>query len=175
MSQAAGQAAGAAVGAAVGGVLGGPAGAFAGASIGAGGVGFLQQRSAGQTQGMLDSAALQLNAEQARTQAAERSAALARTFRKSLASQMALATMRGGAGSLAAQFGVESFQNYMEDRKAIESGLAVSESSTKIGEATNKAKANERDLRAVSNFASTAFSGVNFSNLLKSGGQGGGK
>ena len=166
MAQASGQAAGLAVGAAVGSLLG-PVGTYAGAAIGVGAAGFLQQSSANKTQGQLDEAALNLNMEQARLKAAEQSSMLARNFRKALASQVAVASMRGGAGSIAAQFGSESYQNYMEDKSAIESGLAVSEAQGKLSSAQLSADKNTRDLKALSNFTSTAFSGVNFSNLLK--------
>jgi len=167
MSQAGQQAAGAAVGAAIGAVAGGPAGAVAGASIGAGVVGAGQSYFAGQEQGLLDKAALETNLAQARASAAEKSAVLASNFRKSLASQVAIAGMRGGAGSLVAQFGIEDFQNFMQDQKAIELGLKVSETQGKIGEAQNKADANTRNIKTAKDFASTTLDAVNFSNLLK--------
>lgn len=178
MAQASQQAAGAAVGAAIGFVVtaGNPAGAIMGGQLGAAGVGAVQSKFAGDTQGDIDEAALNLNLEQARLSAAEKSAALARNFRKSLASQIAIASMRGGAGSLVAQFGSESFQNYMEDKSAIEAGLAVSETQGSIGKAKLKADANTRDIKSFGNFASSSFDAVNFSNLLKgSGSNGGGK
>ena len=169
MSQAGQQAAGAAVGAAVGFVATGfnPAGAAAGAGIGAAAVGALQSKSAGDTQGELDEATLNLNMEQARLSAAEKSAVLARNFRKSLASQVAIAGMRGGAGSLVAQFGAESFQNYMEDKTAIEAGLEVSEAQGKLSTAQLGADATVRDMKTVTAFASSASKAINFSDLLK--------
>jgi len=170
MSQAGQQAAGAAVGATVGGFIGGPARAIMGAQIGAAGVGAFQSKSAGDNQGMLDEAALRLNMEQARLTAAERSSALARKFRKSLASQVAIASMRGGSGSLVAQFGSESFQNFLEDQGAIDRGLAVAERQGDIAGAELKAKANTRDTKTAGNFASSAFDAVNFSGLLKGSG-----
>ena len=171
MAQAGQQAAGAAVGAAIGAFAGGPVGAVAGAQIGAASVGAIQSKFAGDTQGMLDEAALNLNLEQARLSAAEKSAALARNFRKSLASQVAIASMRGGAGSLVAQFGAESYQNFIQDNKAIEAGLNIAEAQGKIGRAQLKADANTRDIKALSSFATSSFDAVNFSNLLKGGGK----
>lgn len=171
MSQAGQQAAGAAVGAAVGFAAGGPAGAFAGASIGAAGVGALQAHDASETQGIMDEAALKVNMAQARQTAAERSALLARNFRKSLASQVAIASMRGGSGSLVAQFGTEAFQNFIEDQGAIEAGLDVAETQGKLSSAQIDANKETRDLKALGKFSSTAFDAVNFSNLLKSGGK----
>lgn len=168
MANVSGQAAGMAVGAAVGSLFG-PLGTAAGASIGSGAAGYFQQSSANKTQGQLDEAALNLNMEQARLKASEQSSTLARNFRKALASQVAVASMRGGSGSLAAQFGRESYQNYLEDKSAIDAGLAVSEAQGKLSGAQIEADKQTRDLKALSNFTSTAFSGVNFSNLLNKG------
>lgn len=166
MAAAAGQAAGLAVGAAVGAIAGGPAGATAGAQIGVAGAGFLQQRKAGQVQDTLDTAALRLNQEQARTVAAEKSAIHAANFRKALASTVAFASLRGGAGSVARQFGQESVKSFLEDQKAIESGLQISEAQTDISRANLSAKSTARNITNLSRFAQSAFSGVNL-NLLK--------
>lgn len=171
MSQAGQQAAGAAVGAAVGAVAGGPVGAVMGAQIGGATVAAGQSYFAGQEQGMLDDAALKMNMAQARLNAAEKSAVLARNFRKSLASQVAVAAMRGGTGSLVAQFGIEDYQNYMQDQKAIESGLKIAETQGAIGEAQNKADANTRDIKVFKDFTSSVGDAVNFSNLLKGKGK----
>lgn len=167
MAAAAGQAAGLAVGAAVGSILG-PGGAAAGASIGSSVVGFLEETSANKTQGILDDAALRLNQEQARLKASEASSIHARNFRKALASQVSLASMRGGAGSLVTQFGSESFQNFLQDQKAIETGLKVSEAQGAIGEATNAANQVARESRAISRLAGNVAEGINL-NLLKPG------
>lgn len=166
MAAAAGQAAGLAVGAAVGAIAGGPAGATAGAQIGVAGAGFLQQRKAGKTQETLDRTSLRLNQEQARTAAAEKSAIHARNFRKALASTVAFASLRGGSGSVARQFGQESFKNFLEDQQALQAGLEISEAQTAISQANLSAKSNARNITNLSRFAQSAFGGVNL-NLLK--------
>lgn len=167
MSQAGQQAAGAAVGAAIGAFAGGPAGAAAGMSIGAGIVGSIQGIVGSSQQSTIDDAALQLNITQARSKAAEQASVLASNFRKSLASQVAIAGMRGGAGSLVAQFGAESYQNYTEDKKSIEAGLAVSEASERIKTAENIADRNTRETKIASNLLSSTTNSINFNNLLK--------
>ena len=167
MSQAGQQAAGAAVGAAVGAVAGGPPGAIAGASLGASAVGAGQSFFAGEDQNTIDQAALKLNVEQARLSASEKSAVLARNFRKSLASQVAIASMRGGAGSLAAQFGAESYQNFLQDQKSIDVGLNVSETQAKIADANARAIRNTSEIKTGTTFGSSALNAVNVSGLLK--------
>ena len=174
--QAAGQAAGTAIGAAIGTYVGGPVGGVVGAQIGSSAVGSIQSFTAGDTQTEIEEAALETNRAQARESAAERSAVLAGKFRKALATQVSIASMRGGSGSLALQFGRESMENYLADKDAIARGLQISETQSKIAEAEIDANANARHLKALSNFTTSAFSSINFSNLLKGtgGGKGGG-
>ena len=165
MAAAAGQAAGLAVGAAVGSIVPG-IGTVAGAAIGSAAAGFFGETTAGKIQGTLDQAALNLNREQARLKAAETAAIHASNFRQALASQVSLASMRGGSGSLTAQFGQESFSNFLRDQKAIELGLQVSEAQGDITQAGLSAAQSKRDLAAATRFGQTAFSGINL-NLLK--------
>jgi len=170
MSGASGQAAGLAVGAAVGAIagtlLGGPAGALAGASIGSGAAGFFFEEKAGREQGAIDQASLNLNREQARLKAAETSSIHASNFRSALASQLSVASMRGGSGSVAAQFGQTSFSNFLRDQEAIQTGLDISEIQGDISQAGLSAKQSARDLTALARFTQTAASGINL-NLLK--------
>lgn len=160
MANAAGQAAGLAIGAAIGSFFG-PAGALAGASIGSAAIGYYDEDQAGKAQTTLDTAALRLNQEQARLQAAEKSAVHAANFRQALASQVAIASMRGGSGSLAAQFGNQAFKEYAEDRRAIDTGLAITEAQGKLAQAEISANKVSRDLNAFSRFTSNASRGIN--------------
>lgn len=166
MSGASGQAAGLAVGAAVGAIVGGPAGAVAGASIGSSVAGFADETRANKTQGTLDQATLNLNREQARLKAAENAAVHASNFRSALASQLSVASMRGGSGSVAAQFGQASFGNFLRDQKAIETGAAVSEVQGDISQAELLAKQSARDMQALARLGQNATSSINL-NLLK--------
>lgn len=170
MANSAGQAAGLAIGAAIGSFFG-PAGALAGASIGSAGAGYLEEQSAGKTQGVLDSAALRLNMEQARLKAAETSATHAENFRQALAHQVALASMRGGSGSLVAQFGNQAYKEYVEDRKAIDRGLAITEAQGKLSGAELTAKGVSRDINAFSRFTTNATRGVDM-NIFSRGEKG---
>jgi hypothetical protein len=166
MSGASGQAAGLAVGAAVGAIAGGPAGAVTGASIGSSLAGFTGERKANKAQSTLDQASLNLNREQARLKAAETAAVHASNFRSALASQMSVASMRGGTGSVAAQFGTSSFQNFLRDQKAIETGAAISEIQSDITQAGLYAKQSARDMSSIARLAQSATSAINL-NLLK--------
>lgn len=163
MAQAAGQAAGLAVGAAVGSLVGQPA---AGAALGGSAVGFLQERGAQKTQTELDRAALHLNREQARTQAAERSAIHANKFRNALASQVALASMRGGSGSLVKAFGNQAYRTFLQDEEAISTGVEISEIQGDIQQANITARSEAKELGALTRFSSNAFEGIN-TNILK--------
>ena len=162
MSDFAGQAAGLAVGAAVGSLVGQP---LAGAAIGSSAAGFFGEAKENKIQGTIDQAALNLNREQARLKAAEAGAIHARNFRKNLASQLSVASMRGGSGSIAAQVGAESMGNFARDQQAIDTGLAISETAGDIAQADLSAKQAQRDLTALTRFTSNAFSGINL-NLL---------
>lgn len=159
MANAAGQAAGLAIGAAIGSFFG-PAGALAGASFGSSAAGYLGESSANRIQSTLDNAALQLNMEQARLKAAEQSAVHAENFRQALAHQVSLASMRGGSGSLVAQFGNQAYKEYIEDRKAIDRGLAIAEAQGKLAGAELTASSVSRDLNAFSRFSQNAFRGI---------------
>jgi hypothetical protein len=172
MSGASGQAAGLAVGAAVGAIggsifpgVGTAIGATTGASIGSSVAGFFGEKEAGEAQGALDQASLNLNREQARLKAAETSAIHASNFRSALASQMSVASMRGGSGSIAAQFGQASFGNFLRDQQAIETGLGVSEAAGAISQAGLSAKQSARDLSAITRLAQTSTSAINLSLL----------
>lgn len=168
MSAVAGQAAGLAVGAAVGSLLG-PAGALAGAQIGSAGFGFLQQTQAARTQQMIDMAALKLQQEQARTKAAEQSAIHASQFRQALASQIALASLRGGAGSVATMFGNQAYRTFLQDQKAIETGLMTAETALKIREAEIKARRASADLKAYTRLIGTGIEGINLNLFTERG------
>ncbi len=164
MAAAAGQAAGLAVGAAVGSIIPG-VGTMAGAALGAGVTGLFQQQHASGIQTQLDTAALELNREQARLKAAEGSAVHAANFRQALASQVSSAAMRGGTGSLVAQFGHQAYASFLRDQRAIEAGLEVSEAQADITGAGIAAQKESRDIAALTRFGQTAFSGINL-NLL---------
>lgn len=166
MAGAAGQAAGLAVGAAVGSIVPG-VGSLVGASVGgsigsvAGGLfdfGTTSRLTAAQQK--VDTAALKLNQAQFHAKASAAGAIHAANFRQALASQVALATMRGGSGSLATQFGSQAYSSFLADQKAIDAGVEVADVQSQLGQAdidARAAAASQLNLgRAVS-----AFDGIN--------------
>lgn len=153
MTGASGQAAGLAVGAAVGSVLAPGAGTAAGASIGAAAGGLIGSLSNISTQKKLDTEALKLNQSQAHAKAAAAAAIHAQDFRQALASQVALSMMRGGSGSLVAQFGNQAYKTFIEEQDAIEKGIKVSDVQTKLGRADISAKTEAAQIAAVTKAA----------------------
>lgn len=139
MSGSAGQAAGLAVGAAVGSVVPG-VGTMAGASIGGSIGGFFDSYTSARTQHMVDKATIRLNQAQFHAKAADAAATHAANFRQALASQVAISSMRGGGGSLGIQFAGQSYQNFVQDQKAIESGVKVADVQAQLNQANATAK-----------------------------------
>lgn len=164
MAAAAGQAAGLALGAAVG-SLAGPGGALAGAAIGSSAAGFFEKGHDDRTQAKLETAALRVNQEQARLKAAESASINASRFRGALASQMSLASMRGGSGSVARQFGQQAFETFLEDQRAINAGLALSEVQGNISGAEQFAKQAARQSRNITQFVSSSVGGIDLNKL----------
>src|SRR6188508_2101607 len=101
--------------------------AFAAAATGVAGATYIGSKQAAGTQNIIDQAAIELNQEQARLQSAEAALANAGSFRKALASQVALASLRGGSGSVMRQFGAESYSNFLQDQEAIKRGVRLSD------------------------------------------------
>lgn len=175
MSGAAGQAAGLAVGAAVGAVIGGVttggvgtgAGAVAGASLGSAAGSLVTSLFNVDTQNEIDTATLKLNQEQAHAKAAAQSAIHAQKFRQALASQMALSTMRGGSGSVATQFGAQSYRNFIEDQQAIERGVDIADVQASLTQAEIDAKKDASQTKALNTAATTAISAFDSINLNK--------
>lgn len=163
MSGAESQAAGLAVGAAVGSIVPG-AGTVVGAKVGAGlglAVGSVLNS---QTQAKSEMAALRLNQEAAHARAADLSARHAANFRQALASQVSLASMRGGSGSLAAQFGSQAMQSFTQDQRSIAIGESVADTQAAFGKAGVTAKEQASNILAAGQ-AISAFDPVNFNKL----------
>jgi len=151
-----GQAAGLAVGAAVGSVVPG-VGTAVGASLGSA-AGSLVDSS---LQEEMESTALQLNQDQAHAAASDKSAMHASNFRQALASQVSMANMRGGAGSLGSQFGSQAMRTFEADQRAIQIGDAVTDVAGALGKADISARAGARRTKAVG----TALKGFDALNL----------
>lgn len=163
MSGVTGQAAGLAVGAAVGSIIPG-VGTAAGAAVGAGVGSLITSLSTSDTQHHVDTAALQLNLEQHRTQAAEKSAIHAQNFRRALASQIAISSMRGGSGSITRQFASQAYSTFLDDQRAIELGLSVTEAQGGLSQADINARRDARNTTAFGKVIS-AFDGINLNKV----------
>lgn len=160
MAAAAGQAAGLAVGAAVGSLIPG-VGTLAGAALGSSAGGLYGSLSNISTQKKIDRAALQLNQAQMHAKAAEQGAIHAENFRQALASHVALASMRGGSGSLATQFGNQAYRKFIEDQQSIEAGVKTADVQGLLGEADITARTQAAQGRAIGRAAISAFDGFN--------------
>lgn len=79
---------------------------------------------------------------------------------QALASQIAIASMRGGSGSLATQFGNQAYRTFIEDQQAIEAGLKVSDVQSELGTADITARTDASRIAAIGRTIS-AFDGLN--------------
>lgn len=139
--------------------------AFAAAATGVAGYGYVSERKAAESQYRIDEANIELNREQGRLQAAEAASSNATGFRKALASQVALASMRGGSGSLVRQFGGESYSNFLRDQKAIQMGERLVDVRAKNQLAQAKANRSSRKTSAAVGALSSSINSWNFSNM----------
>lgn len=120
----------------------------------------------GQSRNMegIDLARLNAEKEQAKLAASERALSNAQAFRRSLSSQMALASFRGGfGGSLARQFGSQSMSNFFQDQAAIERGIRGIDTSATMAAANIRAQRGARDLGAYTGFATGLLGSTNLS------------
>ena len=159
MAGAAGQAAGLAVGAAVGSFVPG-VGTFAGGAIGGALGGTYSSIKNNSAQAKLERETLKLNQAQFHARADEQAAIHAATFRQSLAHQVALAGMRGGSGSIAAQFGSQAYKTFLEDQNAIQSGKQIADVQVSLTGADITARKDASNTLAIGR-AISAFDGLN--------------
>lgn len=123
-----------------------------------------QQLAVSGAQKSLDLATIEANKEQAKLQAAESALSNAQGFRKALASQLSLASFRGGPGSsIAAQFGAESMANFAADQRAIERGVQQINTAATIQSAGASLNAQSRNLSIIGGVANSALALANFS------------
>jgi hypothetical protein len=139
--------------------------AFSAASTAVQGASFLSGRSAAKSQRNVDLANAELVQEQSRLRAAQAAQQSTVGFRKALASQLALAGMRGGSGSVMRQFGSESYSNYLADQENINRGMSIANIQAQNSKAQaygNEAASNQRGLAQLT---STGLAGFNLNNL----------
>ncbi len=148
--------------------------AFAAAATAVAGATYVGQKQAASNQLKIDEAGIELQREQSRLQAAEAGQQHAVGFRKALASQVALASMRGGAGSVVRQFGSESYSNFLNDQEAIKRGVRLADLQSTHAYAQAYANRSASNLRATSQFATSTLNAWNLSGIGQGGGAKGG-
>ena len=132
------------------------------ASAASTGLGLVSSRQ----QEKLDLATLNAETERAKLVASEQAASQAVGFRNSLASQLALSSLRAGAGgSLVRQFGAESFSNFLADQRAIGSKQRFIDASADLGRAQARSNRFSRDVSSVSSLLSTGIDAVNLNDV----------
>ena len=135
--------------------------AFAAAATGVAGASYLSQSSAARTQRIIDEGAIELQQEQYRLQAAEAASQNATSFRKALASQVALASLRGGSGSVLRQFTGESYHNFLQDQEAIKRGVRLSDIQAMHNRAQSSANQSASNLKGLTQFAGASLNAWN--------------
>lgn len=93
----------------------------------AAGYSYYQQNQSNKTQYLLEQSSLELEKEQYRLQSQEKALSVASNFRQSLASQLALASQRGGAGSVARQFAGGALSALNKDLQAVQQGVSLND------------------------------------------------
>lgn len=139
--------------------------AFGAAATAIQGATYLAGRSAANSQSRVDEAAINFAREQSRLRAAQAAAQSAVGFRKALASQLALASMRGGTGSVARQFGSESYANFLTDQENINSYSALGDLTALNQVAQSKANHAAGNAKGLTNVATTALNSFNLSSF----------
>lgn len=88
----------------------------------------------------------------------------ARTFKQNIASQVALASVRGGPGSTSLrQFGSASYANFLQDQASIARGVRNVGTSAQLQRGGASTKRLGRDLGILANTAGNIFNMTNFS------------
>lgn len=131
--------------------------AFAAAATAVAGATYITGQKAARNQYKIDEAGIELQREQSRLQAAEAGAQHATGFRKALASQVALASMRGGAGSVLRQFGSDSYSNFIKDQEAIKRGVRLADIQAVHNSAQAHANKYSSNVKGLTQFASTSL------------------
>ena len=130
---------------------------LAGSSISTG-VGMIGSRQAEK----LDLAKLNAETERAKLVASEQAGMHAKGFRNSLASQLALSSLRSGAGgSMVRQFGAESMSNFLADQRAITSKSKFIDVSSNLARAQIKSNRFSNDISSISSLLGQGIQSVN--------------
>jgi hypothetical protein len=142
------------------------AGAQVAVAVGSAVAGAISSRKAARRQAALEGLALDTNLKQARLKAAESAEINAQSFRKALASQVAIGAQRGASGTLLATYGQEAYRNFLKDQRAIELGLDLSEIQGAISREEISANKRAKELAAYTRFAQLGTRGINLNQLF---------
>lgn len=151
--------------AAAGALSAGAIGAAA-ASVGLSAYSAITQVSAAKSQRIVDESAINLKNEQAKFQAEEQALLHTTNFRKSLASQLAIAGMRGGAGSIATQLGQESLSNLNQDLTAIQRGARLADVQSSQARAESRGRVSATKTTAITQFGKSTLDTLNMNEIF---------
>lgn len=113
----------------------------------------------------VEMATIELEREQAKLAASEQAYQKSLDFRSALSSQLALASLRGGAG-LMTQFGSNAMANYLQDQKVLTNRARFIDISANMARATSKANRFTRDMSSIGQLASQGLNQINFNELM---------
>jgi len=117
-------------------------------------------------QSKVDKARISYETAQAELAAADAAYENTRSYRRALGAQILSGSIRGAPGSSPlVQFTMDTFANYARDQAAISRRGAQAQIAGNIATANMRSERLTRDLGLVSNYFSSAFSGVNLNSL----------
>ncbi len=106
--------------------------------------------------------------ERAKLVGAETALTAAQDFRTSLASQLAISSLRGGAGgSISQQFGSKSISNFLADQKSLESQQKFLGIKSDLQRSEIKANRLSRDINSVGSLLKDVSGAVNLNDISK--------
>lgn len=119
---------------------------------------------ASQQQEKTELAFLDAQTERAKLAATDQALNESKTFRRALASQLALSSLRSGAGgSLVRQFGAESVSNFLKDQDVLNRRKEFIDVAAQSERSQIKSNRFNRDISAIGNLVKSGLNTVNFS------------
>lgn len=121
---------------------------------------------ASKNQARNEMAMLNAETERAKLEATDLALAQTQSFRKALASQLALSSLRGGSGgSLMRQFGAESIANFLKDQGVLDRKKAFIDVAAQSQQATIKGNQFSRNASAIGSLVGGGLQSVNLSSF----------
>lgn len=117
---------------------------------------------ASRNQEKLDTMILKAETAQAKLAGAETALLAAKDFRSSLASQLALSSLRSGAGgSLVRQFGSESMANFLQDQGVLQNKQKYIDISSNLQQSQIRANRFSRDVSSIGSLLQGGLQAIN--------------